>query len=79
MGKLAQNLPSVSSRVASPEVTIVLSPWVESQATFFLQVRLVYAKVGQSRRCQNVPETSMLVDGARGNTMQQKKWAKDAN
>ena len=26
MGKLAQNLPSVSSRVASPEVTIVLSP-----------------------------------------------------
>ena len=26
MGNIAQNLPSVSSRVASPEVTIVLSP-----------------------------------------------------
>jgi hypothetical protein len=44
-----------------------------------IQVRLVYAKVGQSRRCQNVSETCMLVDGARGNMMQQKKWANDEN
>ena len=36
------------------------------------KVELASAKVGQSRRCQNVPETSMLVGGARGNTMQQK-------
>ena len=40
---------------------------------------VVRAKVGQSRCCQNVPKTCMLVDGAYGNTMQQKKWANDAN
>ena len=33
----------------------------------------------KGRRCPYVPETCMLVDGAYGNTVQQKKWANDAN
>ena len=44
-----------------------------------LQVRLRSAKKEKSRRCPYVPETCMLVDGAYGNTVQQKKWANDAN
>ena len=39
MGKLAQNFPSVSSRVASPEVTIVLSPWYQRELQSFRGVR----------------------------------------
>jgi hypothetical protein len=41
-----------------------------STRTRTCKVRLGWAKVGP-RRCQNVPETCMLVDGAYGNTMQQ--------
>jgi len=36
-------------------------------------------KMEKSRRWQNMPGTCMLVDGAYGNTVQQKKWANDAN
>ena len=44
-----------------------------------IQVRLGWAKMEKRRRWQNLPGTCMLVDGALGNTIQQEKWANDAN
>jgi hypothetical protein len=58
------------------EMRLVSGKSAEQEWSSFLQFS---AKKEKSRRCLQVPETCMLVDGAYGNTVQQKKWANDAN